>query len=176
MWHVTHHQGLFQMTRHCTTESISGWGMQPCLKWCKGNKFLSVSVISTCFCDFYLCFVVSTHALQINTIKPPRAIYIDSSHFLIGQAQSRRHLPRHQFSFLCFSVLCCVLGQSHCCGSWQWLDLCLFFVISTYALQINTIKPPRVIYIDSSLFLTNNNKVYKTWFEIFAPLTGAAEV
>ena len=52
-----------------------------------------------------------------------------------------------------------------------WFYLC--FVISTYALQINTIKPPRVIYIDSSHFLTKNNKVYKTWFEIFAPLPGA---
>ena len=48
MWHATHHQGLFQqVTRDCTTKSISGWGMQPCLKWCKGNKFL-------CFCYFYM--------------------------------------------------------------------------------------------------------------------------
>ena len=102
---TTHHQGLFIKTSHCTTKSISSWGMQPCLKWCKGNKSLSIFVISTCFCDFYLCFVISTCALQINTIKPPRVIYIDSSHFL-----------------------------------------------------------------------TKNNKVYKTWFEIFAPLPGVQEV
>ena len=102
MRHATQHPGLFIKTNHGTTKSVSGWGMQPCLKWCKGNKFLSVFVISTCFCDFYLCFVISTYASQINTIKPPRAIYIDSSHFLTKTLKFTKHdlrfLPHYQVS------------------------------------------------------------------------------
>ena len=99
----THHQGvLHQLTRHCTTESITSWRIQPCLEWCKGNKFLSVFVSSTCFCDVYFCFVISTCALQINTIKPPRVIYIDSSHFLTKTTKFTKHdlrfLPHYQVS------------------------------------------------------------------------------
>ena len=47
----------------------------------QGQTCFFFFVISTCFCDFYLCFVISTYALQIYPIRPPKVFYIVSSHF-----------------------------------------------------------------------------------------------